>query len=92
LAIWGVAAWTTTPAKQFYLISLKPHASETVLSFNTALMNIGMMLGSALGGLIIQYMPIGNLSWIAGSFVIIAFLFIKCSFYLNKTKVLLQHM
>jgi DHA1 family putative efflux transporter-like MFS transporter len=55
-------------------------------------MNIGMMLGSALGGLIIQYMPIGNLSWIAGSFVIIAFLFIKCSFYLNKTKVMLQHM
>ncbi|WP_095995541.1 MFS transporter [Salipaludibacillus agaradhaerens] len=91
LAIWGVAAWTTTPAKQFYLISLKPHASETVLSFNTALMNIGMMLGSALGGLIIQYMPIVNLSWIAGSFVIIAFLFIKCSFYLNKTKVILQH-
>ncbi|UTR13654.1 MFS transporter [Salipaludibacillus sp. LMS25] len=90
LAIWGVATWTTTPAKQFYLISLKPHASETVLSFNTALMNVGMMLGSALGGIIIQYMHIVNLSWIAALFVVIALVFIKYSFYLNKTKLFLK--
>ncbi|MGX8791070.1 MFS transporter [Oceanobacillus sp. M60] len=84
LAVWGIATWTTTPAKQFYLVSLKPQTSETVLSFNTALMNVGMMLGSALGGLIIQYINIVHLSWIAGLFVIIAFIFIRCSFYLNK--------
>lgn len=84
LAIWGVATWTTTPAKQFYLISLKPQSSETVLSFNTALMNVGMMLGSALGGIIIQYISIENLSWIGGLFVIVALLFIRYSFYLNK--------
>ncbi|GIO22690.1 putative MFS-type transporter YbcL [Oceanobacillus sp. J11TS1] len=58
LAIWGIATWTTTPANQFYLVSLKPHSSETVLSFNTSLMNVGMMFGSALGGIIIQYMDI----------------------------------
>lgn len=84
LAIWGVATWTTTPAKQFYLISLKPQSSETVLSFNTALMNVGMMLGSALGGIIIQYTSIVNLSWIGGLFVILALIFIQYSFYLNK--------
>ncbi len=84
LAIWGVATWTTTPAKQFYLISLKPQSSETVLSFNTALMNVGMMLGSASGGIIIQYTSIVNLSWIGGLFVILALIFIRYSFYLNK--------
>jgi len=84
LAFWGVATWTTTPAKQFYLISLKPQSSETVLSFNTALMNVGMMLGSALGGIIIQYTNIRNLSWIGGLFVILALIFIRYSFYLNK--------
>lgn len=84
LAFWGVATWTTTPAKQFYLISLKPQYSETVLSFNTALMNVGMMLGSALGGIIIQYMNIVSLSWIGGLFVILALIFIRYSFYLNK--------
>lgn len=85
LAVWGTATWTTTPAKQFYLISLKPESSETVLSFNTALMNIGMMLGSALGGLIIQYTTILNLSWIGSLFIILALVFIKYSFHLNKS-------
>ncbi|MGQ0518647.1 MFS transporter, partial [Bacillus sp. D-CC] len=64
--------------------SLKPQSSETVLSFNTALMNVGMMIGSALGGIIIQYTNIENLSWIGGLFVILAFIFIRYSFYLNR--------
>lgn len=86
LAVWGIATWTTTPAKQFYLVSLKPQSSETVLSFNTALMNVGMILGSALGGIIIQYTDIVHLSWIAGLFVVIAFVFIRFSFYLRGEK------
>lgn len=84
LAVWGIATWTTTPAKQFYLVSLKPQSAETVLSFNTALMNVGMMLGSALGGIIVQYMDIVHLSWIAGIFVAIALIFIRYSLYLNS--------
>ncbi|MBO0995604.1 MFS transporter [Bacillus sp. SD088] len=86
LAVWGIATWTTTPAKQFYLVSLKPQSSETVLSFNTALMNVGMMLGSGLGGIIIQYISIVHLSWIAGLFVVIALIFIRYSLYLGKKK------
>ncbi|MDX8044997.1 MFS transporter [Gracilibacillus sp. S3-1-1] len=79
--IWGTATWTTTPAKQFYLISLKPDASETILSFNTALMNVGMMLGSALGGVIIEYSGVSHLSWIGSIFVLLALVFIHYSFY-----------
>ncbi|MGE6258070.1 MFS transporter [Heyndrickxia sporothermodurans] len=85
LAFWGVVSWTVTPAKQFYLISLKPQSSETVLSFNTALMNIGMVIGSALGGIIIKYTNIINLSWIGSLFVILALVFIKYSFHLNNS-------
>ena len=84
LAVWGIATWTTTPAKQYYLISLRPQSSEIVLSFNTALMNIGMMLGSALGGVIIGYINIVNISWIASLFVVIALILIRYSFYLDK--------
>ncbi|MCY7541070.1 MFS transporter, partial [Bacillus pumilus] len=84
LAIWGIATWTTTPAKQFYLISLKPHASETVLSFNTAIMNIGMMLGSSMGGVIIQYTNVTNLSWIGGLASFVAFMLIRYSFHRNR--------
>jgi len=85
LAFWGVVSWTVTPAMQFYLISLKPQSSETVLSFNTALMNIGMVIGSALGGIIIKYTNIINLSWIGSLFVILALVFIKYSFHLNNS-------
>lgn len=84
--VWGAATWTTTPAKQFYLISLKPDSSETILSFNTALMNVGMTLGAAFGGIIIQYISILYLSWISGLFVVLALIFITCSFHLNKIK------
>ncbi|MCY9673247.1 MFS transporter [Bacillus pumilus] len=84
LAIWGIATWTTTPAKQFYLISLKPQASETVLSFNTAIMNIGMMLGSSMGGVIIQYTNVTNLSWIGGLASFVAFMLIRYSFHRNR--------
>ncbi|MEC2039523.1 MFS transporter [Bacillus altitudinis] len=80
LAIWGTVTWTTTPAKQFYLISLKPETSETVLSFNTAIMNIGMMLGSSMGGLIIQYTNVTNLSWIGGIASFVALMLIRYSF------------
>lgn len=79
-----VATWATTPAIQFYLISLKPQSSETVLSFNTTLMNVGMRLGSALGGIIIQYTNIVNLSWIGGLFVVPALIFMRYSLNLNK--------
>lgn len=88
LAIWGTATWTTTPAKQFYLISLKPETSETVLSFNTAIMNIGMMLGSSMGGLIIQYSNVTNLSWIGGLASFVALMLIRYSF--NRHRLLHQ--
>ena len=84
LAIWGIATWTTTPAKQYYLISLKPQASETVLSFNTAIMNIGMMLGSSMGGLIIRYTNVTNLSWIGGLASFVALMLIRYSFNRNR--------
>lgn len=84
LMIWGAAAWTTTPANQFYLISIKPQSSEIVLSFNTALMNIGMTLGAAFGGVVIQYTSIQNLGWIGGLIVLLALIIASYSFALNK--------
>ncbi len=84
IMLWGMAAWTTTPANQYYLISLKPQSSEMVLSFNTALMNIGMTLGAGLGGVIIEYTSIQNLGWISGLVVFIALVVASFSFTLSK--------
>ncbi|MXQ53102.1 MFS transporter [Shimazuella alba] len=86
IMIWGAAAWTTTPANQFYLILLQPKFSETVLSFNTTIMNIGMTLGAGLGGLVIEYKSILHLGWIGGLMVMTAFITTIYSFLLNKKK------
>lgn len=53
---------------------MKPQSSEIVLSFNTALMNIGMTLGAGLGGVVIEYTSVLNLGWIAGLTVLLALL------------------
>ncbi|MDZ5480332.1 MFS transporter [Bacillus thuringiensis] len=86
IVIWGTAAWTTTPAQQYYLISLKPQASETVLSFNTAIMNLGMSLGAGLGGIIVGYTSIYHISWIAGVIVLLSFVTASISFSSNTEK------
>jgi DHA1 family putative efflux transporter-like MFS transporter len=87
IMVWGTAAWTTTPANQFYLISLRPQSAEIVLSFNTALMNIGMTLGAALGGVVIKYSSVQNLSWIGGIVVLLALVLASYSFILNRQQV-----
>ncbi|WP_425444078.1 hypothetical protein [Sutcliffiella horikoshii] len=86
IMIWGTSAWLTTLANQFYLISLKPQSSEIVLSFNTALMNIGMTLGAGLGGVVIEYTSVLNLGWIAGLTVLLALLTASISFGLDKRR------
>ncbi len=83
LMVWGAATWTTTPANQYYLISLQPNSSEIVLSFHTALMNIGMTLGAGLGGTVIAYTSIIHLSWIGCLMVIVALLAAITSFRLR---------
>ncbi|MGE6578011.1 MFS transporter [Paenibacillus xylanexedens] len=72
IMIWGTAAWITTPANQFYLITLRPQSSETVLSYNTAVMNIGMTFGAGLGGVVVKYNSVQNLGWIGGMVLLLA--------------------
>ncbi|MNW25126.1 Purine efflux pump PbuE [compost metagenome] len=83
LLLWGAATWTTTPANQYYLITLQPRSSEIILSLNTALMNMGMALGAASGGIVIEYAGIEQISGIAGSIILLAILTSACSLTLN---------
>lgn len=83
LLLWGAATWTTTPANQYYLITLQPRSSEIILSLNTALMNMGMALGAASGGIVIEYAGIEQISGFAGSIILLAILTSACSFKLN---------
>lgn len=83
IMIWGTAAWITTPANQFYLITLRPQSSETVLSYNTAVMNIGMTFGAGLGGVVVKYNSVQNLGWIGGMVLLLALAIALVSFRLT---------
>jgi DHA1 family putative efflux transporter-like MFS transporter len=84
IMIWALATWTTTPAMQVYLISLRPNTSEILLSFNTTVMNIGMSIAAGLGGLVIEHTSTLNLSWIGGVMIILALAIVSYSFVLNR--------
>ncbi|MDR0266555.1 MFS transporter [Paenibacillus sp.] len=84
IMIWGMSSWTTTTANQIYLISLKPSASEIILSYQTAVLNIGISLGAATGGMLVEHVPIFHLGWISSAMVLIAFVTASYSFLLSR--------
>lgn len=86
IMIWGAATWTTTPAIQFYLISLRPQSSEILLSYNTAVLNLGITLGASFGGVMIQYTSVRHLGWISGLVVFVALVTASYSFLLHGKK------
>lgn len=72
LAIWGVSAWTTTPAQTAYLVSLSPNSSDLALSLNTSVLQLGIGAGSIIGGWVVSQFSMMNLGWIGAISVFIA--------------------
>jgi len=68
LAIWFGAAWTTTPAQQYYLVSISPKTADFVLSLNNSVLQLGIAVGAAAGGLVVQLSSVHQLGW-AGAVV-----------------------
>ncbi|GIP34572.1 MFS transporter [Paenibacillus sp. J2TS4] len=77
---WSASGWATTPANQTYLRSLAPKLADMIIAVNTSFMQLGIALGSAMGGLIISnHYSYTSLSWFAG-FITLVGLF---SFFLS---------
>ncbi|MGE7796433.1 MFS transporter [Lysinibacillus fusiformis] len=74
LIIWGIAAWSSGPALQFRLISLAPTVASIILSLYTSISQLGMALGSGVGGLIINLGSFELLTWVGASSVILIFI------------------
>lgn len=82
MMLWGGISWALTPPIQSYLIGSDPQHAEVQQSFNSSAIQVGISLGSAVGGLIIgstdstQYMaPIGG---------VIVLLALACALYSFK--------
>lgn len=84
IVVWGLSAWATVPAVQCYLISLAPDSANMAVSINTSVFHLGLALGAAAGGIVIQQTGITHLGWIGGVAVLLAIIAAVRSFAREK--------
>ncbi|SFM10002.1 MFS transporter, DHA1 family, purine base/nucleoside efflux pump [Paenibacillus sp. 1_12] len=84
LALWMLGAWTTAPAQQFYLVTTAPKSTEIILSLNSSAFHLGVALGAALGGVVVERLTLSSIGWVGGLVVILATVFAVISILMGK--------
>lgn len=88
ILIWGAFAFGNVPGLQVYVVQLAekytPHAVDVASGLNIAAFNVGIALGSLLGGIIIEKMTLMDTAWIAALIVALALVLTRLSGFLDK--------
>lgn len=74
LMLWAMSAWLPGPLFRLSIMNLSHEAKGVILSIYNSIIQLGFALGAALGGLEIDTVGTGYLSWTAASIVAISFL------------------
>ncbi|MGN8115550.1 MFS transporter [Labrys sp. 22185] len=69
---WACLSWMISPAVQSFLIAMGPDTAEAGVSLNLSAMHVGVGLGTALGGVAVERVPIAYLPGIGAALAAMA--------------------
>lgn len=88
ILIWGAFAFGNVPGLQVYVVQLAekytPQAVDVASGLNIAAFNVGIAIGSILGGVIIEEMTLMDTAWIGALIVVLALGLTGLSGFLDK--------
>ena len=85
MMIWGALSWSNSPATQSYLIQTDPLNSDIHQSLHNSAIQIGIALGSAVGGIVVeQQSSVSHTATVGGGIVVLAFICAVVSIALPK--------
>ncbi|MGR0278854.1 MFS transporter [Marinomonas dokdonensis] len=81
--IWGAFAFGNVPGLQVYVVQLAekytPNAVDVASGLNIAAFNVGIAIGSIVGGVVVESMTLMDTSWIGAVIVLVAILLTRLS-------------